>query len=359
MVRLVVNWGLFLSSIVMVTTGLMAYWWGLSQMSLHVWSGFVFAALAVVHTFIYMPRLLRWPRRVERAPQKKLERPKPQPRWRVVSPTRRAFLRGLLAGGAGMFGAMTLSALAFFGRSRAKEADLGQAYHRWSSVTLRGVLWGMLPWGKPMSPFKTYPDAPRHVLPPSAPMPVRLDEALNRRRSVRDYADTPISLEALSALLHAAQGITEPSFPKRAAPSAGALYPLEVYVSAQRVAGLAPGLYHYAVREHALERLKDDVRRPLTVACLDQEHVPTAAAVFVLTAIFQRERWKYKGRAYRYILMEAGHVGQNIYLAATALGLGACAIGAFYDDLLNELLGVDGEEEAALYVLTVGVPQTP
>ena len=351
--RLLLNWALLISGTLMVGTGVVAYWWGLSQMGVHIWSGFVFAVLAVVHTVLNVSHLLRLPR--WRWPFRRARR---GPRWRVAQPTRRAFLRGVLVGAVGAFAAMVGSALTVWGRSRtAAEADLGRAYHRWSSVTLEGVLWGTLPWGKPPAPFKTYPTAPRVALPRPAPMPMRLDEALNRRRSLRDYRDAPIALDVLSALLHAAQGITEPTYPKRAAPSAGALYPLEVYVSVQRVQDLTPGLYHYAVREHALEFLREDVRQPLTVACLDQEHVPTAAVVFILTAIFQRERWKYKGRAYRYILMEAGHVGQNIYLAATALGLGACAIGAFYDDMLNDLLGVDGDEEAALYVLTVGVPR--
>lgn len=357
MARLALNWGLLISGVVMIGTGVVAYWWGISQMGLHIWSGFVFAVFAFIHTVLNISHLLRWPRYT---PWGRLVRWQPPrgARWRVAHPSRRSFLRGLIVGAAGMFAAMTLSALSVFGRSRTtEEADLGRAYHRWSSVTLQGVLWGALPWGQPQEPFKTYPNAPRVALPRPAPMTMPLTEAMNRRRSLRDYREGLISQEALSALLHAAQGITEPSYPKRAVPSAGALYPIEVYVSVQRVENLSPGLYHYAVREHALEYLKADVRRPLTVACLDQEHVATAAAVFILTAIFQRERWKYKGRAYRYILMEAGHVGQNIYLAATALGLGACAIGAFYDDMLNELLGVDGDEEAALYVLTVGIPR--
>ncbi len=350
--RFLLNWGLLISSLVTALTGLVAYWWGLSQMGVHIWAGFLAVALGVLHVVLNLNHLLRWPRRLVR-----LRAQRPGPRWQVAQPSRRAFLKGMVTGATGLFAAMTLSALPFFSRSRGEEADLGQAYHRWSSATLRGVLWGTIPWGSPAATFKDYPQAPRVFLPPPAPMSMSMEETLNRRRSLRDYADEPISLSALSALLHAAQGITEPSYPKRASPSAGALYPMEVYLSAQRVQGLPPGLYHYAVREHALEHLRGNVRSAITLACLDQEHVATAAAVFVLSAIFQRERWKYKGRAYRYILMEAGHVGQNLMLAATALGLGACPIGAFYDDLLNGLLGVDGEWEAGLYVITVGVPR--
>ncbi len=268
---------------------------------------------------------------------------------------RRQFLRGLGLGVLG--GVVTAYLLPVLFDVRPRVEDMSRAYHEWSNIRLRGVLWGGLRWGRMPDQYKVYPEAVRVPLPDPAPLTMPLHEAIDRRRSLRDYVDRPLTLAQLSALLHAAQGITEPTYPKRAAPSAGALYPLETYVVAHRVQGLEPGLYHYAVREHALERLSlGDMRRDIALACLDQEHAATAGVVFVLSAIFQRERWKYKGRAYRYILMEAGHVAQNVYLAATALGLGCCAIGAFYDDLLNQMLGVDGEEEAALYVLTVGVP---
>lgn len=181
-----------------------------------------------------------------------------------------------------------------------------------------------------------------------------LEEAIEARRSRREYVPGVLSLKELARLLHAAQGITDPrGF--RAAPSAGALYPVEVYVVVHDVAGLEPGLYHYAVADHALEQLcVADLRSAMVVAGIGQEMLGEAQVCFVLTAILQRTRWRYRERAYRYVLLEAGHIGQNIYLAATSMGLGACAVGAFLDDRVNDLLGVDGREETAVYLLTVG-----
>lgn len=121
------------------------------------------------------------------------------------------------------------------------------------------------------------------------------------------------------------------------------------------MAGLDPGLYHYAVADHTLEQIRTgDLRAELVRAGIGQEMLGTAQVCFILTAVFGRTRWRYRERAYRYILLEAGHIGQNIYLAATGLGLGASAVGAFLDDAVNRLLGVDGEEEATLYLLSVG-----
>jgi SagB-type dehydrogenase family enzyme len=162
-------------------------------------------------------------------------------------------------------------------------------------------------------------------------------------------------VEEFSRLLHAAQGITDTRRGFRAAPSAGALYPIELYAVVHDVAGMEPGLYHYAVRQHALEVLQqEDLRFAIMQAGLGQASLGQANVCFALSAIFQRTRWRYRERTYRYVMLEAGHVGQNLYLAATSLGLGACAIGAFDDDNLNDLLGLDGKEEAALYMITVG-----
>jgi len=158
-------------------------------------------------------------------------------------------------------------------------------------------------------------------------------------------------------LLYLADGITAHKYGIgfRSAPSAGALYPIEIYPVVNRVTGLEPGIYHYNVRDHALELLKGgDYRGQLIRYCLGQEMPGTANVVLILTAIFHRTRWKYRERAYRYVMLEAGHIGQNIYLAATAMGMGACAIGAFLDDPINRLLEVDGVREAVVYLLTVG-----
>jgi SagB-type dehydrogenase family enzyme len=163
-----------------------------------------------------------------------------------------------------------------------------------------------------------------------------------------------LSLGDLSQLLHAAQGVTSDQG-LRTTPSAGALYPIEVYAVVHDVEGLAPGAYHYAATDHVLEQVEAGDQRPaMVLAGLGQGHLGRAGVCFILTAIFQRLRWKYRERTYRYALLEAGHIGQNLYLAATALGLGACAVGAFADGLLNDLLGVDGQEEGALYIVAVG-----
>jgi SagB-type dehydrogenase family enzyme len=234
--------------------------------------------------------------------------------------------------------------------------DVGQFYHRWSNPSYTMSFGTLLSWGGQPARYKRYREAEHIALPdPYGYQGLTLEEAIEQRRSRRDYRVGPLSLVELSRLLHSASGITDRGREFRAAPSAGALYPIETYVVVHNVAGLETGLYHYAVLEHALERLRtDDLRTELVVAGVGQEMLGQAQVVFVLSAIFQRTRWRYRERAYRYILLEAGHIGQNLYLAATSMGLGACAVGAFLDDNLNNLLGLDGEEESALYLIPVG-----
>jgi SagB-type dehydrogenase family enzyme len=157
--------------------------------------------------------------------------------------------------------------------------------------------------------------------------------------------------------LWAAQGVTRRAHDIvfRTAPSAGALYPIETYVGAQRVEGLEPGIYHYNVPDHALEQLRlGDLRMQTARAALDQRMVLHADVVFFWTAVFERSKWKYKQRAYRYIYLDAGHIAQNVALAAEALGLGSCQIAALYDDEVNALLDVDGERESIVYMTLVG-----
>ena len=235
-------------------------------------------------------------------------------------------------------------------------ADAGVLYHRWSKPGYSQAMGTLSNWGQRPEQYKTYPGAKRIALPD--PHPYRglsLEEAIEARRSRRAYSSQPLSLAELSRLLFAAQGITQRQGELRAAPSAGALYPIELYAVAHNVAGLEPGIYHYAVPAHELELMRPgDQRAAVTRAGLGQGHLGQAAVCFVLSAVFQRARWKYRERTYRYALLEAGHIGQNLYLAATSMGLGACAVGAFLDDDLNNLLGLDGEEEAALLVITGG-----
>ncbi len=342
--------GMMLTGGYVLLSGLLAHLFGFPQFLLHHWAGYACAALVIFHLFLnwrrirsYLLALRRRPTRAATPPAS----PASQPRSGL---SRRGFLIGALAGLSGFLLGR------FFPASRPPaEGDLGLQYHRWSMPGGSGLAGLRLDWGLRPPAVKAYPQAPRISLP--APRLPRADvwDVIAARRSRREYLSGPLPLEDLSALLYAAQGITEPRWGFRAAPSAGALYPIETYVAVHDVAGLEPGLYHYAVADHALELVRmGDLRASLVVAGIGQEMLGLAQVCFLLTALFQRTRWRYRERTYRYILLEAGHIGQNIYLAATGLGLGACAVGAFLDDPINDLLGVDGEEEAVLYLVTVG-----
>lgn len=186
---------------------------------------------------------------------------------------------------------------------------------------------------------------------------ISVEEALFSRRSVRTYTKEPITPDDLSRLLWAAQGVTAGAGGRdelRTAPSAGALYPLEVYVVAGNVDGVPDGVYHYLPREHALQKVCDgDLRRNLSGCALNQSQITDAAVDIVFTAAFERTTVKYGDRGVRYVYMEAGHAAQNMYLQAEALDLGVCAIGAFYDADVAELLALP-EDEVPIYILSIG-----
>ncbi len=178
-----------------------------------------------------------------------------------------------------------------------------------------------------------------------------LEEALARRRSVREFTGEPLTLRELSQLLWAAQGVTHPEG-LRTAPSAGALYPLELYVAT------ASGFHHYEPRGHRLVRLADrDLRPALRRAALDQEAITQAPAVFVFTAVYARISRKYgEARAPRYVHLEVGHAAQNLLLEAAALGLGDVPIGAFDDATLEKVLPVPADHRP-LYLIPTGDPR--
>ncbi|MGQ9479268.1 MAG: SagB/ThcOx family dehydrogenase [Thermoproteota archaeon] len=185
-----------------------------------------------------------------------------------------------------------------------------------------------------------------------------VEEAIRRRRSIRSYADKPLSLQDVSQLMWAAQGITDPAGNFRAAPSAGATYPLEVYVvvGKNRVTGLGKGLYCYDPYEHRLEYiLKGDLRSSLAEAALRQGWVREAPISIVITAVYERTTGRYGERGIRYVHMEAGHVGQNLYLQATARRLAMVTVGAFHDDQVQELLRLP-KNQKPLYIIPVGHP---
>jgi SagB-type dehydrogenase family enzyme len=220
-----------------------------------------------------------------------------------------------------------------------------------------------LNWDRQPEPYKNY-EAPLEIVPlPEPDLTGNSDlwQLLARRRSRREYnTGQPLTPAKLSALLWATQGVTARygAVLFRTAPSAGGLYPVETYLCVRAVEGFAPGIYHFRPRAFDLEYLKrGDLARELAEAALGQTLVMAAHITFIWTAIVERSRWKYRQRAYRYIYLDAGHIGGNLYLAAGALGLGVCAIGAFYDDKVNSILGVDGTEETVIYMATVGWPQ--
>jgi len=205
--------------------------------------------------------------------------------------------------------------------------------------------------------YKTYPGAKMIKLPTPDYQGMPVEDAIKKRRSVRSYSKKALTLPQLSQLLFAAQGITGNHYGHdlRTAPSAGALYPMEVYLVVNNVGELSRGIYHYNVQKHALEVLKEgDFRREITKAGLGQDMLGEAQVTFILSVVFERTQRKYGDRSLRYIYMEAGHISQNISLQAVSLGLGSVCVGAFYDEQVNHLIGLDNNTESAIYLQAVG-----
>jgi SagB-type dehydrogenase family enzyme len=175
-----------------------------------------------------------------------------------------------------------------------------------------------------------------------------LESLLRQRRSVRDYTDTPLSLHTVSQLLWAAQGITHPRG-LRTAPSAGALYPLEVYLVAGRVDGLPAGVYHYRPDDHRLKLLHSgDLRDRLAQAAVGQAWLADGSVTIVFAAVYDRTARKYGQRAARYVHVEAGHAAQNLFLQAVALQLGTVVVGAFDDKAVAGLLRLPDDVQPLL-----------
>ncbi len=243
-----------------------------------------------------------------------------------------------------------------------RRQGIGDLYHLETKYRRESMPRGGLDWARQPSPYKefTYPLKHFQIRPPDQHGGKPLWEVISQRRSVREFSSQPITFSELSQLIWAIQGITSKAwgFEFRAAPSAGALYPIETYLVVNRVEELSPGIYHYNVKEAKLILLKEgNFGSDVCHAGLGQEMLEEAASVFVWTAIVQRSKWKYRERGYRYIYMDVGHIGQNLYLAATGLNLGCCTVGAFYDEEVNRLIGVDGKEEISVYLSAVGRPR--
>jgi len=215
--------------------------------------------------------------------------------------------------------------------------------------------------GLPAPPAqKAYPEgaklvdlvAPDEITVGSAP----LREVIGRRRSRRRYTQEPLSLEELSFLLWATQGVTDGAGAGRAVPSGGNRHTFETYLIVNRVTGVEPGLYRYLPMEHKLLFLGSDPKLPekVVLACRGQAFVGEAAVVFIWTTIPYRMEWRYTVVANKVIAQDSGHLCQNLYLASEAIGAGTCAIGAYDQKKMDALLEVDGEDEFVIYAAPVG-----
>lgn len=192
---------------------------------------------------------------------------------------------------------------------------------------------------------------------PSLKGSMSFEEATSKRRSIRTFRGDAVNLNQVSQMLWSAQGITLTSRGYRAVPSAGATFPLEVYVMAGRVNRLQPGLYKYITATHSLLKVKDgDLRDQIAEAALGQHMIKSAPVSFIIAADYERTARRYGERAPRYVHMEVGHAGQNLNLQAISLGYGAVMVGAFQDENVKSILGLPANENP-LYIIPVGRPQ--
>lgn len=176
-----------------------------------------------------------------------------------------------------------------------------------------------------------------------------LEEVLKKRRTCRDFLkDKPLSLEQISQILWATYGVTEPSLGLKTAPSAGARYPLDIYVAKE------DGVFRYHPQRHALEEIsKEDIRKKLAEASFNQDFIADASCVIVFFAVYERTISRYGERGIRYVHFDLGHAAQNTLLQAEALDLGACPVGAFDDGEIKKIMKVKGEP---LYLIPIGYP---
>jgi SagB-type dehydrogenase family enzyme len=368
--------GLLVTGIATAITGVVADLWDLNDFWYHTISGYVMGGFAIAHVCFNWGRLVAYARfRVARRPSaapvialqrrgvanppgsfsRRGEDPSGPLRWVGLRSMSRRGVLGLAVGAVGGW---------IVGRGLRPAppipsgSDVGVIYHEWSKPGVIDVLGSVANWGQQPPLYKAYPGAPMIALPdirPTGGLPTA--EAIASRRSARAFSPSPMSIDQLSQVLALGSGISADRWgnARRTAPSSGALYPIELYPVVHNVDGLERGLYHYAYREHALELIRlEDLRTHVVEQGLMQEFLGQCGSVVFLTQILQRMRFRYQDRSYRYGLVEVGHIGQNIYLAANSLGLGACAIGAFMDNEINAMLGVDGTEEAAIYMIAVG-----
>ncbi len=213
--------------------------------------------------------------------------------------------------------------------------------------------------------MKEYPAAQRRALPPPEKVPLAIGDAIARRGSCRRFAESSFPVAGLSTLLHNAYALGAPyrygdlEMFDRPVPSGGGCYPLELYLIVRDVESVPAGIQHYSVRQHVLEEL-GPAPQPTAVASLflGQPWLAKAPVIVVMTAVASRLLYRYGDRGYRYLLVEAGHVGQNLALVATASGFGSLSLGGFFDDDMSRMLGLDPAFEIPLYGMALGVPDT-
>ena len=243
------------------------------------------------------------------------------------------------------------------------EKTVGDDFQTETKYMRNKILGGNLDWANKPETYKNYPSSKTVQLPSQfQDSASTFTEVVRKRKSIRSFSTQPLSMVDLAFLLYTSTGIqrTEHNYEFRMAPSAGALYPIETYIAANNVEGLKEGIYHYNIKNHLLEEIKlGNFRDKIAHAAFDQEMCADASVVFIWTAVFRRSKWKYSQRAYRYIYLDAGHIAQNLALAAVSINCGSCLVGAFFDDEINSIVDVDGTEESAIYLSVVGHPKYP
>lgn len=234
----------------------------------------------------------------------------------------------------------------------------GYEYLEKSKLNRKTLLSTPKPQIKPAPLMKVYETVPRIPIPLEGSKSQSLRELLAKRRSRREYSEQYITLQDLGILLWSAQGVTDQRgrLKLRTAPSAGGLYPIETYLFVNKVKDLASGIYHLNIEDFVLEQLaKGDFSHKLERACLGQKFMTQSAVSLCWSAVLRRNMAKYGHRGMRYIFMDAGHICQNLLLAAEDLELASCPVAAFFDEDLNALLGLAGDEESIIYTAAVGV----
>jgi SagB-type dehydrogenase family enzyme len=239
--------------------------------------------------------------------------------------------------------------------------NIGDNFQTGTKYFRNRSLGGNLDWENKPEIYKRYPNSKTIQLSRQfQEVTISLAEVLKKRKSIRTFSTKPLSKIDLTFLLWASTGIqrTEHSYEFRTCPSAGALYPIETYIVVNNVEDLEKGLYHYNIKNHLLEEIKlGNFGAYLAHAALNQAMCADASAIFIWTGVFRRSKWKYSQRAYRYIYLDAGHIAQNLALAAESIKCGSCEAGAFFDDEINSIVGIDGTEESTILLSVVGYPQ--